>query len=360
MNKIAFIVPYPIGIAPSQRFRFEQYLPYLKESDYTFQCFSFLSSKDYQRLYQSGLFLQKSASILKGFLRRVILMFQLTHYNVIFIHREASPIGPPIFEWIISEILKKKIIYDFDDAIWMKNTSQTNRLISNIKHHSKVESICKWSEMVLCGNRYLMDYAKKHNKNVAYMPTTIDTENLHNTTKTHSAKKITLGWTGTHSTIKYLYAIEDLLTKLQNQHKFDFIVISNKDPQFKKINYTYISWNKETEVKDLLKFDIGIMPLPDSEWAKGKCGFKALQYMALEIPTVISTVGVNTTIIKNGINGYLANNNEDWLENLSLLINSHKLRVQIGTKARKTVIDSYSVIANKENYLYYFNKIVAK
>jgi len=358
MNKIAFIVPYPIGIAPSQRFRFEQYLPYLKESGYTFQSFSFLSSKDYQRLYQSGLFVQKSASIVKGFLRRTILMFQLSQYHVIFIHREASPIGPPIFEWIITKILKKKIIYDFDDAIWMKNTSQSNKLISNIKHHSKVESICKWSEMVLCGNLYLMDYAKRYNTKVAYMPTTIDTENLHNSTKIHDDQKVTLGWTGTHSTIKYLYAIEDLLTELQKQHQFDFIVISNKDPQFKNLNYTYISWNKATEVKDLLKFDIGIMPLIDDEWAKGKCGFKALQYMALEIPCVISPVGVNTGIIQDGINGFIAKSENEWSEKITLLINSKEKRTQIGKEGRETVIKKYSTLSHKNAFLMQFEKLI--
>ncbi|PCJ01402.1 MAG: group 1 glycosyl transferase [Flavobacteriales bacterium] len=349
-NKIAFIVPYPKGIAPSQRFRFEQYLTFLQEEQYATSIFPFLTDKDYNLIYQPGKILLKSSGIFLAFLKRFFLMFQLSGFNLVFIHREASPIGPPIFEWIIAKVLKKKIIYDFDDAIWLENTSDTNHFVSKIKRHSKVASICRWSSLILCGNHFLMDFAKQHNTNVAYMPTTIDTQITDSQIKEHRNDDVTIGWTGTHSTIKYLYEIEDVLFELQEKLRFNFVVISNQKPQFKKLNFTYIPWNKEQEINDLLNLDIGIMPLLDNEWAKGKCGFKALQYMALEIPCIISPVGVNTRIIEHDINGYLAKTDNEWKEYLTSMILSKELRTKYGKKGRETIINNYSVIAHSQHF----------
>jgi len=117
-------------------------------------------------------------------------------------------------------------------------------------------------------------------------------------------------------------------------------------------------WNCDSEIEDLSEIDIGIMPLPDDEWAKGKCGFKGLQYMAMEIPTVMSAVGVNREIIEEGVNGFLASTEEEWIDKLSLLIESEELRRNIGMEGRKTVIEKYSVDSQKQRYLEYFNELL--
>jgi len=139
------------------------------------------------------------------------------------------------------------------------------------------------------------------------------------------------------------------LKNLKQKYNFNFLIISNEKPQF-DIDFQYIEWSAEKEVDDLCNIDIGIMPLPNDEWAKGKCGLKGLQYMALEIPTVMSAVGVNTEIIQDGKNGLLARNNTEWIEKLSLLINNKDLRNKLGKEGRKTVETKYSVKANKEKY----------
>ena len=351
-KKIAFIVPYPRGVAPSQRFRFEQYIPMLEQNDFDTTFHPFFTNEAYHLIYLPGKFTKKSLGVFIAFIKRFLLMFQLKHYSIVFIHREASPIGPPIFEWIIAKVLKKKIVYDFDDAIWLENTSQSNQLISRIKRHSKVESISKWASLILCGNHHLMEFARKYNLNVEYIPTTIDLVNGHNQLKQHkNQNKVVLGWTGTHSTIKYLHEIEDVLLELQKKYNIQINIISNKEPVFKKLAFNYIPWVKEKEIEDLLFFDIGIMPLLNNEWAKGKCGFKALQYMALGIPSVISPVGVNTEIIKDNNNGFLASNNNEWIEKISKLIESKVLRESIGNSGRLTVLEKYSVKSTKKKYL---------
>ncbi len=142
-----------------------------------------------------------------------------------------------------------------------------------------------------------------------------------------------------------------MLHKLETEYNFEFLVISNEKPQINLKSFKFIKWDKTSEISDLQKIDIGIMPLYDNEWEKGKCGFKGLQYMALEIPAVMSPVGVNTEIIKDGENGFLAKDEQEWFDKLSLLIENSQLREKLGKAGRQTVIEKYSVDANKQKYL---------
>ena len=341
--KVAFVVPYPIGKAPSQRFRFEQQFENLKANHIEISEFPFLTEKAFSKLYKPKKYFSKAFSILNGFLKRIVLMFNLKSFDFVFIHREASPIGPPIFEWLIAKVLKKKIIYDFDDAIWLHNTSSANKIVAKIKWHHKVKNICIWAEKVSCGNEYLARYAKQFNQNVHIVPTTVDTEKVHNKTKFQKIEnEVIIGWTGTHSTISYLYEFEDLLFNLQKRIPFTFQVISNKDPKFTNLEYQYIPWQKNTEIEDLLDFNIGIMPLKDNLWAKGKCGFKAIQYMALGIPAVVSNVGVNSAIVDQNVNGFVCVTEHEWVQNLELLLNDETLRTSFGKKAQEKIEKTYS------------------
>lgn len=348
--KIALIVPYPLGKAPSQRFRFEQQLGFLKTKGINYDFYSFLTENSFEKLYKKGNYLSKSLNIIISFFKRFLLMFSLQEYDFVFIHREASPIGPPFFEWIIAKILRKKIIYDFDDAIWLANTSSVNSIVAKIKCHSKVKYICKWSYKISCGNEFLASFAKQFNKNVQIIPTTVDMEKVHNKTQNQETKNITLGWTGTHSTIAYLYDIEDLLVEKQKEHNFNFYVISNKDPFFKNLKYKYIEWQKNTEINDLLKFNIGIMPLKDNKWAKGKCGFKAIQYMSLGIPAIVSNVGVNSTIVNNN-NGYLCNTKQDWKNAIDELLLYTQERQKKAILAQKHIRENFSTRAVQKKYI---------
>ncbi|MCK5367150.1 MAG: glycosyltransferase [Cyclobacteriaceae bacterium] len=354
MKKVLFIVPYPIGLAPSQRFRFEQYFEILKENHFQFDMEPFWSEKGWSLLYQQNQMAGKVMALLRGYFKRFVLLFRIRGYEMVFIHREALPLGPPIIEYVISYIFKKRIIYDFDDAIWLPNTSEQNSLAGLLKYHRKVKHICKWSWKVSCGNDFLADYARKFNDRVYINPTTIDTLYHKPKTKTSSNQQIVIGWTGTHSTTKYLMPLVSILKELGNKYSIKIMIISNQKPDWDVDDYNFIVWNKEKEIEQLDKIDIGIMPLDDSVWEKGKCGFKALQYMALGIPAVVSKVGINNNIIDHGINGFLCRNTEDWLRYLSDLISSESLRKSIGEQGRKKVIEFYSVQSNADLFLSLF------
>jgi len=355
--KILFLVPYPLTESPSQRFRFEQYFNFLTENGHRFHVQSFLDSDNWRIFFGSTKFLSTLSALLKGFFKRFLILFQIGAYSIVFIHREVTPIGPPIFEWIISQILRKKIIYDFDDAIWMTDRKNESWLLKTLKWRSKIQSICRWSYKISCGNDYLSSYARQFNKNVFYNPTTIDTENLHNPLlyKKDDEDKIIVGWTGSHSTLKYLIELEPILRILENKYPHIQInVISDIPPKLNLRKLHFNRWSLATEIHDLAQFDIGIMPLPDDEWAKGKCGFKALQYMSLQIPTVASPVGVNSIIISHGENGFLCSSPQEWEQCISTLIENKNLRDAVGRNGRKKVRDRYSVVSNSSNFLSLF------
>lgn len=349
--KVLFVTPYPHGEAPSQRFRFEQYYQALDKAGVAYDIAPFLDDATWQILYKPGHAVQKIWGILKGFGRRKLLMLRLSKYDIVFIHREASPIGPPVFEWFMAKVLGKKIVYDFDDAIWLSNTSDNNKIVAGVKWHGKVRSISKWAYKVSCGNQYLVDFAKQFNNCVVLNPTTIDTERLHNKIKDQRTDKVIIGWTGTHSTVQYLNELVPVLKKLEQQYEFEFRVISNRKPDIQLKSLKYVPWNKDTEIDDLLQFNFGLMPLRDDKWAKGKCGFKALQYMSLGMPAIVSPVGVNVTVVDEGLNGYICNTAAEWEAAIATLLVDTDAREKMGVEARKKIIDHYSVLANEPNFL---------
>lgn len=355
--KVLFWVPYPQGESPSQRFRFEQYLSLLTQKGIAYDISPFWDDESWRILYKSGKTFKKLGGFIRGIFRRIASVFRLGSYDIIFIHREAMPLGPPMFEWL-AYVFGKKIIYDFDDAIWLPNTSVENKIAGWLKWHRKVKSICRWSTRVSCGNEYLCAYAKTYTKQVVLNPTTIDTQHLHNPALylPNNHPTTTIGWTGTHSTIKYLDFLQPIIQSLEQRFPdmFRFVVIANKKPELNLASLEFIPWNKASEIPDLLKFDIGVMPLTDDIWAKGKCGFKALQYMALEVPSIVSPVGVNPKIVEHGVTGFVASTADEWIDSLEQLIRDEALRKAMGKRSRQKVETEFSVNSNASNFLRLF------
>jgi glycosyltransferase involved in cell wall biosynthesis len=354
-SKILFLVPYPLKESPSQRFRFEQYFSKLEARGFTYEVRSFLNSQNWQLFFKPGKPILKAGLLLSGYLRRFMVLFKAVRYDFVFIHREATPLGPPVIEWIIAKVLRKKIIYDFDDAIWLTDRAHEPKLFRIAKWRSKVSRICRWAYKASCGNEYLRSYAARTNPNAVFNPTTIDTEYRHNPSLFKVKKNehvITLGWTGSHSTLKYLHEIEGVLQRIEAEiPAVRIMVIADRQPELALRSLVYVPWNEKTEIEDLSVLDIGLMPLPDDEWAKGKCGFKILQYLALEIPAIASPVGVNANMIHEGETGYLCTVELEWYVALKKLIENKDLRKLMGTRGRQFVKAHYSVSANTSNFL---------
>jgi len=351
---ILFIVPYPEGKAPSQRFRFEQFLPYLEESGYTWEIASFLGENSWAIFYKPGNTLLKAYLILKGYFKRILLLPRLSKFDHIYVHREFSPLGPPLLGWMISFVLKKSFIFDFDDAIWLPNHSDSNRLFKFLKPPSNALKLMKWSKINACGNSYLLQKAQTLNANNILIPTTIDTERVHNRINTHLSKPLVVGWTGSHSTIKYLEELYPVFEKLNEKFDYRLRVIADFPPSFELPNVDFIEWNPDSEIEDLLAIDIGLMPLPDDEWAVGKCGLKALQYMSLGIPPVLSAVGINAELIENGNQGYFCESLNDWELAISTLLSDESLIQKMGQQTRIIVEENFSTRSAYSKFILLF------
>lgn len=352
--KILFIVPYPEGQAPSQRFRFEHYYSMLQKKNIEYKVSPFIDVETWKVLYKPGNNFKKFFGILKGYMRRIADVFSSLNFDYVFIHRELSPLGPPLLEWLLAKVFRRRIIYDFDDAIWIPNFSEHNALVNYLKRYSNTKTLCRWAYKVSCGNEYLCNFAKLYNKNVVYNPTVIDIDFHHNEIAPVHKEKFIIGWTGSHSTMTYLDEMVPVMEELEKENNFEFHVISDKKPSFKLKSLVFIPWNKKTEINDLLMFSVGLMPLTNDQWAQGKCGFKALQYMSLGIPALVSPVGVNTKIVDNGINGYLCYTPEDWKKYLILLMNDKELLKKLSIACRPKIEKYYSVSSNADNFLKLF------
>ncbi len=350
-QKILFLAPYPFDRVASQRFRFEQYWNEFAAWNIDADFQSFYSDADFEVLYQKGHFIRKIGTVLKGLFSRCSLFFRLHHYDKVFVHREICPIGPPFFELLFAKCWSKKIFYDFDDAIWLPNTSHENRWSASFKCHWKVRYICKWSKKVSCGNEFLADYARRYQKEVWYIPTTLDVDGISSTSSPNdSSTNLKIGWTGTHSTLKYLEKVVPVLKEIEKVLDFTFIVIADKNPSLPLKNYVFVPWKKKSEWKDLAQLDIGIMPLDRSDWEEGKCGFKALQYLSLGIPVILSPTRANSRIVENKVNGCICHSQEEWKDALIQLANNPNQRREFSLQGKKTVETFYSKKAWQSRY----------
>jgi glycosyltransferase involved in cell wall biosynthesis len=353
--RILFLAPYPADESPSQRYRLEHYLSLLPAQGIKYDYKPFLSKAAWKIIFQPGNNFRKINGILAGFCKRFFQLFLIGRYDFVYIHREATPAGPPFFEWVASRIFRKKIIYDFDDAIWIPFTSNYNKGASRLKSFGKVAKICRWSFKVSVGNEYLAAFARQYNSNVIEIPTVVNTETVHNKLQDQQTNSPAIGWTGTFSTLKYLDMVLPVLQELQETHSFSFVVIADKDPALHLRNYRFIKWNKDTESEDLLNFHIGLMPLHDDDISKGKCGFKAIQYMSLGIPAVVSPVGVNTKIVNDSINGFVCASPGEWKKKMNDLLTNTDLRISLGKAAREKIQKKYSVKSTEQLFLDLFN-----
>lgn len=340
--KIGALIPYPLNIAPGQRFRIEQWEPYLQVQGITLEMLPFADEALMQLLHQPGKQAAKAMALTAGLLRRIRLLADVQRYDAIYLFRAASIVGPAVLESALS-LLRRPIIFDFDDAIFHLHTTAANRYFGWLKFPGKTASICRLSSHVVVGNSYLAEYARQYNENVTVIPSSVDTDSYATARKKESQGRVIVGWTGSSTSQTYLESFAPLLRELMRQRDVELHVISDRKPEMPGVPTVWYRWSSETEITDLARFDIGIMPMPDDQWSRGKCSMKALLYMAMGIPTICSAVGMNREVIQHNENGFLASTNEEWLGCLTALIDDAALRQRLGAAGRRTIEAQYSM-----------------
>jgi glycosyltransferase involved in cell wall biosynthesis len=358
-RKILFVAPHRPNRSPSQRFRFEQFTSFFEAHGYDYQYAYLLSEEDDKVLYSKGNFDKKALMLARSFKQRQEDVKRANQFDIVFIQREAFMTGTTIFERKFAKS-KAKVVFDFDDSIWLSNVSEPNKYLNFLKDPAKTARIIKLSDHVIAGNDYLADYARQFNPHVTVIPTTIDTDRYQAPAQRQARDVVTIGWTGSITTIQHFERAIPVLKRLRERYgnKVRFKVIGDPNYQQANLGIQGEPWRAESEVEDLHDIDVGIMPLPHDEWTKGKCGAKGLQYMGVGIPTIMSPVGVNTEIIEHGVNGFLADHDDEWFDTLVRLIEDAPLRHQIGNAGRDRVEARYSVHANAPKYTALFDALL--
>lgn len=341
--KVLVAVPCLPDTSPSQRYRIEQWARLLDEQGVVFHIEPFESTQLNEVRHRRGHFVAKAWAVARCILSRLkwLARFDRTQWDVVFLHRELLPAGPPILEWMLART-GVPIVYDFDDAIFLPNISDANRGFAWLKWSQKVGTICRVSTHVTVGNEYLRQYAASFNPQATIVATTIDCDRYVPKDNIALHNPPVIGWTGSHTTIKYLQTLVPTLQQLRKSLDFRVKVVGVERFAIPGIDVESVPWTSGTEIADIGDCDVGVMPLPDDEWSRGKCGLKALQYMALGIPVVASAVGVNSTIIADGWNGFVAASQDEWIEKLVRLLTDAELRKRFADEGRKTVEARYS------------------
>ena len=261
--------------------------------------------------------------------------------DAIFIHR----LPLTVTEFNVIRALNKNIIFDFDDALFAYNgaTPSDEHYKAHLDRKYVIDYIIRNSKLIIAGNEYLKEYARPLNENVIVIPTCIDTGVYSSSVVETTNDKVIIGWIGLSSNLRYVISISNAIRKgLTGRKDVVFKIVSDNFIDIAGIDIVKKQWKLQEEVSDVGTFDIGIMPLDDNEWTRGKCSYKALLYMAMGIPVVLSPVGMNKEIVEDGVSGFFATTEGEWVEKLSILIEDSTLRHQMGIKGRRVVEERYS------------------
>lgn len=341
--RLLVLVQKPEGISPGQRFRLEQWAPRLAQRHRVdLEFVPFESPRLTELLYQPGRTVEKAAWVLHDFVRRAAAVARGRDYDAVVVFREVALIGPALYERLLAA-LRIPIILDFDDAIWMEQNS-VNGPFAKLHFHAKTGTICALSSAVVVGNDYLAAYAKQRSDAVFVVPTTIELERYPVLPEAPADGAFVVGWSGSLSTLAHLETARSVLEELARRRRVVVKVICNAPPAapFAYAENVFVQWQQHGEAETLASIHAGIMPLPDDPFARGKCGLKALQFMATGRPVVVSPVGMNCDLIDSGRNGFLASSREEWLQALEALASSAELRAAMGRAGRETVEQGYS------------------
>lgn len=342
MRLIVFTLKPP-GLSPGQRFRLEQWAPYVAKDGIEMDFVPFESPELTALLYQPGQRPKKALWVMYDFLRRARHVLDARRYDAAVIYREASLIGPAIWERVMAAA-KIPFILDFDDAIWIGQRESPNGIFAKLHFPAKTGTLCRLAAATTVGNEFLASYAREQGGNVFILPTSIDLAKYPVQPELPSNDPFVVTWSGSSTT---LYNFEDArpaLERLAQRRRILVRVICNEPPArpIASAENEFIKWQDAGEAEAVGKTHVGIMPLQDEPFTRGKCGLKGLQYMATGKAAVLSPVGMNADLIKNGENGFLATTTDEWVDVLDKLAADPELRRRIGAAGRKTVETEYA------------------
>lgn len=341
-------------LGPSSRLRMLQYEPYLDEHGYELVHEPLFSNTYLDQLFNKD---KKSwVEIAKGYLNRMLNCLHTSRYEMVWLEKELFPMLPAFFE----KRIKVPLIVDYDDAVFHNYDLNGNLLFRKLLG-DKIDKVMSAADCVIAGNSYLGDRARRVGaENIEIIPTVVDLDRYKDCSSDSSnlkkEKDVIIGWIGSPSTAKYLEKVIEPLKKLQQKYSVGIVIVGADTVVLPGLDYITLTWSESREVELIDSLDIGIMPLDDTPWSRGKCGYKLIQYMACGKAVVASPVGMNTEIVDEGVNGYLSETNEEWYNHLEKLIVNDTSRHEMGNKGFQKVEQKYQLEVTAPQILDIFNQ----
>jgi glycosyltransferase involved in cell wall biosynthesis len=329
-------------LAASTRYRFTQFVPALEQAGVQVTIAPLLDDA-----YLAGRFAGRGGaarSYAQALTRRVRDVLAARRYDRVVLYCEAFPYLPPVLEALLGR-LGTPYYYDLDDAFFHQYDAHSSPLVRRLLG-DKIGRVLRGAAGVTAGNAYLAEYARRFNPNVWVVPTVVDTERYvaaAPSLESAASRPFTIGWIGSPSTAPYLREVEGALRRFCAATGARLITVGAGSFALDGVPHDARPWSEATEVGEIQGFDVGIMPLPDTPWARGKCAFKLIQYMACGVPVIASPVGMNTTLVEPDRHGFHARTEQDWLRALEALHADAALRARMGAAGRVTIDQEYSL-----------------
>lgn len=325
-------------LGASSRVRSLQYLPYLESKGWQVDVSPLFSNTYLHALYNNQ---SRGGHVAAGYWRRIQALVQAKKYDLLWIEKEIFPFMPALAERLLVNA-RLPYVVDYDDALFHRYDEHPNWFVRTFLGN-KIDAVMRHAALVIAGNEYLAERARSAGaRSVAIVPTVVDLKR-YNIARREGGHSLVVGWIGSPATSRYLTVVASAFESLTRDCEVRFVAVGANEEAVQNLSVEVWPWSEETEVKSIQAFDIGIMPLVDSPWERGKCGYKLIQYMACGIPVVASPVGVNRQIVEYGVNGFLAKDSQDWEQALRRLLDDSDLRRRMGIKGRERVEDWYSL-----------------
>lgn len=337
MIKVLALTKYG-PLAASTRQRFLQYQPWLAAADISVEVSPLLDDAYLRQRFGSGAIGKRS--VIVGYLRRLKALATARRFDVIWVHIELFPFLPGFFERLV-RLSGKPVIYDFDDAVFHNYNLQESPILRAILGR-KLEPLARTAVKAFCGNIYLQAWAKQFCDDAIVIPTVVDIAEYVPAVRA-AAPVPCIGWIGSPSTFEYVVPLLPLLEALAAAGRATVTVIGSGRPAGQDRGIDYVDWAEATEIAMIQAMDIGLMPLPETPWARGKCGYKLIQYLACGVPVIASPVGVNADIVEVGVNGLLAASEHDWQAALETLLTDPARRTRNGDAGRARIVRDFSL-----------------
>jgi len=355
--RVLCLIPSLPGHAPGQRGSIELWERVLAPAGIELIFAPFETEELRSIIYQPGRHVSKVVETIRGYVDRIKLVRNIDDYDSVFVYREAALLGPAFLEKFVAK--RKPIIYQLDDPLFMPYRSPSNGYLSYLKFFGKVKEIIKISTVVMVNSTAIRDYAADYNTNIWQVPSVVDTTKFsYQPPISDQTQRVCIGWSGSPTTLPNIKIVERPLQIISKADICDIRLIGGVDFGLKDVRYEAQEWNERTEVDDLRRMQIGLVPLPENSWNRYKFIMKTAQYMALGIVPVGTPMASNTEVIRHGENGFLAATDEEWVEYLTILVKDPKLRNTMASAAVTDALAKYSLEANRSKIIAAFRSAV--